>query len=119
MRFFKIVSNGYVVAIGTGIGGCEIGAAEYSSLLKIILKKPIAERGFDYRLKEDLTWELYKLPAVADERTLYTAEQLAEMDSDELKTVCAGLGISGSMTKANMISLILTKQHEGAWHNGT
>ena len=24
--------------------------------------KPIAESGFDYRLKEDLTWELFELP---------------------------------------------------------
>ena len=41
----------------------------------------------------------------------YTAEQLSAMTNAELSVICAELGISGSMTKANMIALILDKQN--------
>ena len=47
---------------------------------------------------------------VSEEQTAYTAEQLEAMTSTELREICAELGISGTMTKANMISLILGKQ---------
>lgn len=40
----------------------------------------------------------------------YTAEQLEAMSSAELREICSELGISGTMTKANMITLIMDKQ---------
>lgn len=39
MRFFKIIQNYSVMAIGTGPGGVEITEAEYNSLLAEILEK--------------------------------------------------------------------------------
>lgn len=42
--------------------------------------------------------------------TTYTAEQLAEMTTTELKAICTELGIATSMVKQNMIDLILSKQ---------
>lgn len=62
MRFYKIITDGYLVAVGNGSGGTEITAEEYAELLNIIHNKPSAESGFDYRLKADLSWELYELP---------------------------------------------------------
>lgn len=47
----------------------------------------------------------------ADEQQGYTAEQLEQMTNVELREICSELGISGSMTKANMIALILDKQN--------
>lgn len=41
----------------------------------------------------------------------YTAEQLSAMTNAELSAILADMGISGSMTKANMIALILDKQN--------
>ena len=64
MRYYKIIDNGYLVAIGNGSGGTEIPAEEYAELLNIIHSKPMASEGYDYRLKADLTWELYELPPV-------------------------------------------------------
>ena len=64
MRYYKIISNRYLIAIGTGSGGTEITESEYNNLLGIIRNKPIAESGYDYRLKSDLTWELCELPPV-------------------------------------------------------
>lgn len=46
-----------------------------------------------------------------EQPTTYTAEQLAEMTNAELSAILAEMGISGSMTKANMIALILDKQN--------
>lgn len=51
---------------------------------------------------------VYELPV--EEQQGYTAEQLEQMTAAELKAICAEMGISGTMTKANMIVLILGKQ---------
>ena len=67
MRYYKIITDGYLVAIGNGCGGTEITEAEYNNLLEIIRNKPIAESGYDYRLKTDLTWEVYELPIISTE----------------------------------------------------
>ena len=39
MRYFKIIKNGSLIAIGTGPGGTEITEAEYNSLLAEIREK--------------------------------------------------------------------------------
>ena len=66
MRYYKLINEGYLISVGTGAGGNEITEDEYNILLDIILNKPTAESGYDYRLKADLTWELYELPPVED-----------------------------------------------------
>ena len=69
MRYYKLIEDGHLIAIGTGAGGIEITKEEYSSLLEHIRNCPSAEEGYGYRLKEDLTWELYELPIVTEEET--------------------------------------------------
>lgn len=81
MRYYKIIENGYLIAIGKGAGGIEITEEEYNSLLEHIRNKPEAEEGYGYRLKEDLTWELYELPIVPEE----------EISSDELMNMIEGV----------------------------
>ena len=93
-----IVKDGYVVAFDIN---------ENPDILKT---RPTAKDGYMYRLREDLTWELYELPIV-EEETTYTAEQLAEMTTAELKAICTELNIPTSMVKQNMIDLILGKQN--------
>ena len=61
MRFYKQTSNHYIIAIGTGAGGTEITEAEYNAILAVIRNRP-ADEGKGYRLKTDLTWEVYDLP---------------------------------------------------------
>lgn len=61
MRYYKIVSEDYVTAIGTGPGGTELTEAQYNEILAIIRSHP-QEEGKGYRLREDLTWEEYDLP---------------------------------------------------------
>lgn len=111
MRYYKLINDGYIVAVGTGAGGEEITEAEYNSLLEVIRNKPSAENGYDYRLTAELKWERYELPQI-EEETAYTAEQLEAMTSTELKAICVELGIPTSMVKQNMIDLILGKQNE-------
>lgn len=59
MRFYKQISDGYILAIGTGNGGTEITGDEYNDILAVIHSKPAATETTDYRLREDLTWEEY------------------------------------------------------------
>ena len=69
MRYYKMIDNGYLVQIGTGYGGEEITAEEYHAIAEVISAVPTAPDGYSYRLKADLTWELYELPAVEEELT--------------------------------------------------
>ena len=78
MRYYKIVSGGYLVVVGTNIGGEEITTEEYQTTLDIIRSRPTPPAGFDYRLKTDLTWEQYELPA-ADPDPDLTAEEALEI----------------------------------------
>ncbi len=77
MRYYKIINDGYLIAIGTGSGGIEITEEEYESILSIINDIPSAASGYDHRLKENLTWELYERPIVVND----------EVGGDELITM--------------------------------
>ena len=87
MRYYKMIIDGYLVAVGSGSGGTEITEAEYAELLNIIRTKPVASEGYDYRLKADLTWELYELPPVP-------ASEDEDTNEADYKTSLAELGIS-------------------------
>ena len=64
MRYFKIEENGYIRSVGHGTVGVEITEAEYDEINRVITEKPIPVGGYGYRLKTNLTWELYELPPV-------------------------------------------------------
>lgn len=72
MRYYKQISTTYITAIGTGAGNTEITESEYNEIMSIIQNRPQAD-GKGYRLKTDLTWEEYDLPATPE-----------PSDSDEL-----------------------------------
>ena len=111
MKFYKQISDGYIVAIGTAestVSG-EITQAEYAQLAGMIAERPTAPEGKYYRLKADFTWELCDLPP-AEAPEQYTQEALEWLSAAELETILAGYGISASMNKANMIRLILAAQ---------
>lgn len=57
---FITKNDGYIVAFGKAEN--EEVTDEYIRLTEVMKSKPIAESGFDYRLKEDLSWELFELP---------------------------------------------------------
>ena len=58
MRCYKILFDGYILAIGEGeYGGMTISKEEYNHIFSIIRNKPFTTETTDYRLREDLTWE--------------------------------------------------------------
>ena len=61
MKYYKQISDNYIVAIGTGHDGIEITEAEYTEIMSIIQNCP-QTAGKGYHLKTDLTWEEYDLP---------------------------------------------------------
>lgn len=68
MRYYKIINNGYILAVGTGNGNVEITEQEYNETLNAISNMPTAPQGYGYKLKDDLTWELYELPQIVPEK---------------------------------------------------
>lgn len=98
MKYFKTVSDGYVVSYGIGSGAVEIAKAEYESIKKVASLSPIAPSGYSYKLRADtLKWELVELPPepeptneealtrYANELTGSTAETLQEATENLIK----------------------------------
>ena len=63
----KVVSNGYIVAIGTNLVGDDISDNEYAEIKTKLASAPKVE-GKGYKLKADLTWEEFDAP-IDDEPT--------------------------------------------------
>ena len=61
MNYYKIIENGYILAVGTNTGGEEITESEYDEIMTVIHNKPARTDTTDYQLKEDLTWEAYQI----------------------------------------------------------
>jgi hypothetical protein len=83
VRYYKLIEDGYILLIGRGSGGIEITKKEYELLLSHINSKPEAEEGYGYRLKEDLTWELYELPPVPEDDEI-SSDELMDMIEEVL-----------------------------------
>jgi hypothetical protein len=84
MQHYKIIKDGYIIAIGKGYGGIELTATEYSELLELIRNKPEADAGYDYWLKEDLTWELVEVPIIDPTDEEISGEELLTMIEEVL-----------------------------------
>lgn len=80
MRYYKEIKNGYISAIGTGVGNVEITQDEYAEIMSVIQSKPVAETGYDYRLRTDLTWELVEAPIVEDDAEATEADYLEALE---------------------------------------
>ena len=66
--FAKVIENGFITIVGTGIAGEEITESEYNAILQKIRTKPADPDGYAYKLRADtLEWELVKLPPVEPE----------------------------------------------------
>lgn len=76
MRFWKIASDSYIVAVGIGNLGEEVTESEYNKLQAVISSAPTAPDGYGYHLREDMTWELYELPTEETDPELTEAEVL-------------------------------------------
>lgn len=72
MKYYKNIENGYIVSISTQHGQVEISEAEYSNILFSVRNAPIAQAGFVYRLREDLTWK--KVEVVEETETAVDSE---------------------------------------------
>lgn len=59
MRYYKLENGDYLLSVGTGNGGEEITETEYDNIMDTIRSSPTATEGYGYRLKSDLTWELW------------------------------------------------------------
>lgn len=85
-KYFKFIEGDYIVLIGTDIGGEEITQEEYEIILSVINNRPVAESGYTYKLRADLTWELCEIPPVEEED--------AEATEEDFLAALAELGVS-------------------------
>ena len=120
MRYYKMTdAEGKLTAIGTGDGGTEITAEEYTALYTDIADKAALVASLaageitEADIREAWREEIIRR-AEAEEMQLqtivYTLEMLTKMTNADLEIILAGMGVSASMNKANMIRLILSLQ---------
>ena len=118
MRYYKMMdANGNLTAIGTGSGGVEITAAEYAALSAEIAEKAalvaslVAGEIAEDDIREDWREEIVRRAvAVSASTDAYTREALEAMTNAELERILGEMGVSVSMNKANMVTLILALQ---------
>ena len=119
MRYCKFLdADGNLVAIGTGTGGMEITAEEYTALAAEITEKAALVAALaagtitEEEVPEDWREEIVRRAEdrAQDTAAVYTQTALQAMTNAELETILAGFGISASMNKANMVRLILAAQ---------
>ena len=118
MRYYKMTdADGKLTAIGTGSGGVEITTEEYMALSAAISEKAalvaslaageIAETDIREDWRDEIVRRAEALSAHAEG---YTQESLEAMSNAELERILYSMGVSASMTKANMVTLILALQ---------
>ena len=122
MRYYKMTdADGKLTAIGTGAGGTEITAEEYTVLAGEIAEKAalvaalIAGETAEADIREDWREEILRRAQALNVRVeTYTQDALEAMTNAELERILSGIGVSVNMTKANMVTLILALQEEVA-----
>lgn len=83
MRYYKIIDNGYILAVGTGIGGTEISEEEYTQIVGKIQSRPTPPEGKDYRLTESLEWEECDRPIEENPDKSSVGDEATEADYQE------------------------------------
>lgn len=76
MEYFKNTDGDYLASISTGAGMEQITKEEYDHILSVVRSAPKAEKGYQYRLKTDLTWELVEHPPLPDDVEIGAGEAL-------------------------------------------
>lgn len=76
MRYYMLISGGYILGIGTGNGGTEITESEYHNIMTAIQNRPKETDTMAYRLKEDLTWESYEVEPLPEPEDIDDSEAL-------------------------------------------
>ena len=79
MNYYKVTSNDYILAVGTGNVGEKITELEYNEIISVIRSAPHKD-GFGYRLKTDLTWEEYAIPPMPEEEEPTTEDKAEAYD---------------------------------------
>ena len=118
IRYYKTTdADGKLTAIGTGSGGTEITAEEYTALYTDIADKTVlvaklaAGEITETDIREDWREEIVRRAQALNVRVeTYTQEALEAMTNAQLERILYGMGVSANMTKANMVTLILALQ---------
>ena len=118
MRYYKMTdAEGNLTAIGTGSGGTEITAEEYTVLSEKIAEKAalvaalIAGEIAETDIREDWREEIVRRAEALNAHTEgYTQDALEAMTNAELERILGEMGVSANMNKANMVTLILALQ---------
>lgn len=80
--YWKNIIDGYITAIGEGKSDNPITEEEYNEIMEAVRSRPVSPDGYDYRLREDMTWELFELPPEDPDPELTDAELIAVLTGE-------------------------------------
>ena len=120
IRYYKMTdADGNLTAIGTGAGGTEITAEEYTELSAEITAKAALVAALaageitDSEIREDWREEIIRRTEEMQlQTTVYTEDMLMQMTNADLEQILYGYGRTANMNKENMVALILRLQEE-------
>lgn len=103
-RYYRQDEEGYLTAVGIGgTDGKEISAGEYEAIRAVIAGKPTPPAGYDYRLRDDLHWQLSALPE-PEEETLDPAQALELICGSSKLTRTDAAAFHASLVKSGTIA---------------
>ena len=62
---YKVIDNGYIVSVNNANIGIEITDEEYTAICEALKNKPKKD-GYYFKLRTDLTWEMFEAPIVEE-----------------------------------------------------
>ena len=102
-RWYRRDEDGYLVAVGVGgTDGEEITEKEYNAIRAVLAEKPTPPAGYDFRLREDLEWQMYLLPEEDGEESLDPARAL--------ELICGTSALTKSQAEAYRADILSAKQ---------
>lgn len=66
MRYRIFTNDGYIISIQHNAENGDTTEEEYQRIMDAIQNKPIAPKGYDYRLTVGLEWELYNTQSAVE-----------------------------------------------------
>lgn len=80
MHYYRVIDeNRHIVSIGKGNGDEEITQEEYETILAVIENRPVADFGYVYKLRTDLTWEKVEVPVEEEDAEATEEDYLAAL----------------------------------------
>ncbi len=82
MSYYKIVKDGYIVSVATGLcsQGVEITSDEYFKIIELLTTAPFPRVGYSYKLTCDFQWECIETEIPRENEYISMTERINNLE---------------------------------------